>query len=137
MTVDCYYWIVKEKTYTIDKLSELTGYSRRTIRYYIQEGLLKPPAGRGRGGFYYDSHLHKLQEIRAQQEQGIKLAAIQELGKIEHEPPATSDRDVWVRYAIIPGVEIHIQRHVENREGRRITEIIRMIKSLLKGGNNE
>ncbi|MCK4823506.1 MerR family transcriptional regulator, partial [bacterium] len=30
---------------------------RRTIRYYIQEGLLEPPAGRGRGGFYYDSHL--------------------------------------------------------------------------------
>jgi DNA-binding transcriptional MerR regulator len=128
---------VKEKVYTIEQLSELTGYSRRTIRYYIQQGILKPPAGRGRGGFYYDSHLHKLREIRAQQENGIKLAAIQELEKIESAPPATSDRDVWVRYHIIPGVEIHIQRNVENREGRRITEIIRMVKSLLKGGNNE
>jgi DNA-binding transcriptional MerR regulator len=61
---------MNEKLYTIKQLSELTGYSRRTIRYYIQQGLLEPPAGRGRGGFYNDSHLLKLKEIRAQQEKG-------------------------------------------------------------------
>ncbi len=128
---------MKIKTYTIEQLSELTGYSRRTIRYYIQQGLLEPPAGRGRGGFYYDSHLHKLNEIRAQQEKGIKLAAIQELGRSIQEPAAAPDREVWVKYTIIPGIEFHIQRNVEEREGRRITEIIRMIKSLLKGEHNE
>ncbi len=124
---------MKNKKYTIEQLSELTGYTRRTIRYYIQQGLLEPPAGRGRGGFYYDSHLHKLQEIRANQEQGIKLAAIQELTKTDLENTPESVRDIWVRYPIIPGIEIHIRRDVEQDKGRRITELIRIAKSILKG----
>ena len=45
----------KAKKYTIEELSNLTGFSRRTIRYYIQENIIKPPSGRGRGGFYYNS----------------------------------------------------------------------------------
>jgi DNA-binding transcriptional MerR regulator len=128
---------MKTKTYTIEQLAEMTGYSRRTIRYYIQQGLLESPAGRGRGGFYFDSHLQKLNEIRAQQEKGLRLAAIQELGRAEQELYPAPDRDVWVKYTIIPGIEFHIQRNVEEREGRRIMEIIRMIKSLLKGEHNE
>jgi len=128
---------MKTKTYTIEQLAELTGYSRRTIRYYIQQGLLEPPAGRGRGGFYFDSHLQKLNEIRTQQEKGLRLAAIQELGRAAREPAAAPDRDVWVKYTIIPGIEFHIQRNVEEHEGRRIMEIIRIIKSLLKGEQNE
>jgi len=66
----------QEKKYTIDDLSELTGYSRRTIRYYIQEGLLDAPAGRGKGGFYFDSHLSQLQLIRQLQGRGMSLSAI-------------------------------------------------------------
>ena len=67
---------MKQKQYTIQELSELTGFSRRTIRYYIQEGLLEPPAGRGRGGYYYDSHLNALSKIRRLQNQGLRLSAI-------------------------------------------------------------
>ena len=70
---------MKRKRYTIQELSELTGFSRRTIRYYIQEGLLEPPAGRGRGGFYYDSHLKKLSKIRQLQNQGLKLGSIAQI----------------------------------------------------------
>jgi len=64
------------KKYTIEQLSELTGYSRRTIRYYIEEGLISAPAGRGKGGFYFDSHLNKLLVIRKLQERGMSLSAI-------------------------------------------------------------
>ena len=128
---------MEEKTYTIDELSVMTGYSRRTIRYYVQQGLIEPPAGRGRGGFYYDSHLQKLKEIRAQQEQGIRLSAIQELSDDETIEISQSDRDVWIRYQIIPGFEVHIRRDVEENFGRRITEIIRVVRSLIKGGRNE
>jgi DNA-binding transcriptional MerR regulator len=128
---------VKRKTYSIEELSEMSGYSRRTIRYYVQKGLIDPPAGRGRGGFYYDSHLQKLKEIRAQQEQGIKLNAIQELSENRTNEIPESERYIWVRYRIIPGFEVHIRRDVEEIFGRRITEIIRVVRSLIKGGLNE
>ena len=128
---------METKTYTIEQLAELTGYSRRTIRYYIQQGLLEPPAGRGRGGFYFDSHLQKLHEIRERQEKGLRLAAIQELGRTDAEPVLPPERDVWIRYTVIPGIEFHIQRNLEESHGRRIMEIIRIIKSLLKGEQNE
>ena len=72
---------MKGKRYSIQELSELTGFSRRTIRYYIQEGLLEPPAGRGRGGYYYDSHLNILSKIRQLQNQGLKLGSIAQILK--------------------------------------------------------
>ena len=62
--------------HTIDQLSERTGFPVRTIRYYVQEGLVDPPAGRGRGGYYYDSHLQRLLEIKALQDRGLKLAGL-------------------------------------------------------------
>jgi len=65
----------KEK-YTIDDLSELTGHSRRTIRYYIQEGLVDSPAGRGKGGFYFEKHLSQLRLIKNLQEKGMSLSSI-------------------------------------------------------------
>jgi DNA-binding transcriptional MerR regulator len=35
--------------YAIGDLAELAGVSRRTIRYYVQEGLVPAPLGLGRG----------------------------------------------------------------------------------------
>ncbi len=134
MTVKCYNMTMKEKLYTIDQLSELSGYSRRTIRYYIQQGLLEPPAGRGRGGFYNDSHLFKLKEIRAQQLKGIKLAVIQEMVKSKTAMTLEYERELWVKYPISPGIEIHVQRDIEEQQSRRITEIIRLAKAIIKGG---
>ena len=83
---------MKQKRYTIQELSELTGYSRRTIRYYIQEGLLEPPAGRGRGGYYYDSHWDALSKIRQLQNQGLQLASISRI--LKSAEMATLEKDV-------------------------------------------
>ena len=63
----------KKQKYTIDEISELSVFSRRTIRYYIQNKLIDPPSGRGRGGFYSDSHLSGLQKIRALQGEKVNL----------------------------------------------------------------
>ncbi len=119
--------------YTIEELCELTGLSRRTVRYYVQEGLIDPPAGRGRGGFYFDSHLTRLRQIRAMQEQGMSLSVIrahlQGVGAKEVPFPR---RDIWVRHEIAPGLEVNVRRDVEERLGRKISEIIRMARILVK-----
>ncbi|MBW1923177.1 MAG: MerR family transcriptional regulator [Deltaproteobacteria bacterium] len=134
MTVNCYIFVMEEKKYTIQDLCDLSGYTRRTIRYYVQEGLLEPPAGRGRGGFYYDSHLKRLLQIKALQDKGLKLAAIQELVKGRERPELQPSRELWVKYLIDRGIEIHITRELEEKERKKIAEIIRVARSIIESG---
>jgi DNA-binding transcriptional MerR regulator len=65
-----------EKRYTIDELTVLTGFSRRTIRFYVEKGLVEPPAGRGMGGFYGRSQLEALRRIGEARKAGRSLASI-------------------------------------------------------------
>ena len=122
--------------YTIDELCELTGLSRRTIRYYVQEGIIDPPAGRGRGGFYYDSQLEKLGQIRSLQEQGMTLSLIREQLRGPETPAAPYSRDVWVRYEIMPGMEITVRRDLEEKEARRIAQLVRIARTTMKEGSH-
>ena len=38
---------MSDALYAIGELADLGGISRRTVRYYVQEGLLPPPRGLG------------------------------------------------------------------------------------------
>ena len=123
----------KVKKYTIEEISILTGFSRRTIRYYIQENIIEPPSGRGRGGFYYNSHLSDLLKIRSLQEKGLNLSFIKDILKgterAVKEDSQIYARDLRVRYKIVPGLEINISRSLEEKKSKKILEIIRLIKS--------
>ncbi|MEJ2722174.1 MAG: MerR family transcriptional regulator, partial [bacterium] len=46
--------------FNIWELAEQAGVSRRTVHYYVKEGLLPPPDGRGRNARYREEHLLKL-----------------------------------------------------------------------------
>lgn len=127
---------MSDKKYTIEDLKNLTGYSIRTIRYYVQEGLIEPPAGRGRGGFYYDSQLNKLLQIRSLQEKGMGLFAIREHLKEGKEEIPKYTRDVWIRYEVMPGFEINIRRDIEEKEGKKIFDIVKIAKSIMKKGED-
>ncbi|KAF0156638.1 MAG: hypothetical protein FD159_1675 [Syntrophaceae bacterium] len=133
MTVECYYKAMEIKKYTIEELGELTGYTRRTIRYYVQEGLIDPPAGRGRGGFYYDSHVQQLLRIKSFQEKGIGITAMVSLMKKEVPEAVLPSREVMIRYEIVPGIEVNISREIEIKEPKKVLEIIRLAKSIAKG----
>jgi DNA-binding transcriptional MerR regulator len=123
---------MSEKQYTIEELSEQSGFTRRTIRYYIQEGLLEAPAGRGRGGFYNDSHLTKLRYIKSLQEKGLSLTAIMEYQAVAETPSDTFSRQVWVKCQVIPGLELNVRRDLEQKESKKINEIIRIARALLE-----
>jgi DNA-binding transcriptional MerR regulator len=125
------------KTYTIVDLQEITGYSRRTIRYYVQEGLLDPPAGRGRGGFYFDSHLERLRQIKALQEKGLKLFQIQGFLREGRQIQPSPVREIWIRYAVEDGVEIQVRKDIDESQGKRVAEIVRLARSILKGGKGD
>ena len=118
--------------YTIDQLVEMSGFSRRAIRYYIQENLLAPPAGRGRGGFYNDSHLAHLQRIRSLRSQGLSLMAIKRLTESVDTEQVLYPREVWAKYDIAPGMEINVRRDVEASSARKLNDIIRIAISIMK-----
>jgi DNA-binding transcriptional MerR regulator len=70
-----------ERRYTAAQLGQLSGVGERTVRYYVREGLIDPPNGRGRGAHFDNRHLGQLQRVRFLQEAGLDHAAIRQHGE--------------------------------------------------------
>jgi DNA-binding transcriptional MerR regulator len=88
-----------EEALTLAELADRTGVSERTIRYYIQFGLLPAPEGAGPKTRYSRSHLGRLRLIRRLQDRHLPLSEIrkvlaqhsdEEIEKMTEEPAATS-----------------------------------------------
>ena len=63
---------------SIGDLADAAGLSRRAVRYYVQQGLLQPPLGRGRGRHYDRSHLDRLRRIGGLQQAGFLVEGLRE-----------------------------------------------------------
>lgn len=68
----------REQTWKLDELARQADVSTRTVRYYVQRGLLPAPVFRGRDTVYSPEHLLRLKAIRRLQEQFLPLDAIQQ-----------------------------------------------------------
>jgi DNA-binding transcriptional MerR regulator len=64
------------ETYDLHELSAAAGVTPRTIRYYVQQGLLPSPGTRGPGTRYDRAHLDRLHLIRRLQRHHLPLAEI-------------------------------------------------------------
>ncbi len=67
----------EQRTYSLDELIELTGYDRRTIAYYVQQGLLPRVGRRGPRTRYAQGFLDRLRyirRVREMQDTGIMRA---------------------------------------------------------------
>ena len=64
-------------TMKLEELAKQSGVSARTVRYYVQRGLLPAPEFRGRDTTYNEEHLHRLKAIRKLQERFLPLDAIE------------------------------------------------------------
>lgn len=77
---------MSDARYTARELAALCDVSERTVRYYVAEGLLPPPAARGRGANFDDGHLTRLRLIKAMQQAGNDLDTIRDyLAELETE----------------------------------------------------
>ena len=100
--------------YAVGELAELGGVSRRTVRYYVQEGLLPAPFGVGRGRHYGPEHLDRLLRVKALQEAGRPLDEIRRVlsgRKAAEELPEVGEmpRALWTRVELTPGLELHVR----------------------------
>jgi DNA-binding transcriptional MerR regulator len=64
--------------FDIQKLVTESGVPRRTIYFYVQQGLLPPPQGAGLAAFYTEDHLLRLRLIPILRQQGLRLDRIRE-----------------------------------------------------------
>ena len=117
--------------YSIEELAAKAGVSRRTVRYYVQRGLLPAPYGLGRGRHYGEEHLAALLQAKLFQERGLDLESIREAlaGESRNErttecdtcePQPSQDRlfppprpsrppgEGWFRQRVLPGYELHV-----------------------------
>ena len=60
----------------LNELADAAGVTPRTVRYYVQQGLLPAPAARGPGAHYERDHLDRLRLIKRLQRQHYPLAEI-------------------------------------------------------------
>jgi DNA-binding transcriptional MerR regulator len=65
-----------DTTYKLDELARAAGTSARTVRYYVQRGLLPGPTFRGKDSAYGKEHLARLRAIRRLQDAFLPLDAI-------------------------------------------------------------
>jgi DNA-binding transcriptional MerR regulator len=68
-----------QSEYWISELAELSGVSTRTIRYYIQEGLLPQPEVRGKYAVFNDEYMQRLRLIKYLKDAYLPLNRIREL----------------------------------------------------------
>jgi len=111
----------------LDELAERAGVSPRTVRYYVQRGLLPAPEFRGPDTAYGEEHLQRLRAIRALQERHMPLDAIEaalagrslaEIARVaKGKAPAAVDATPVVsrsaveritRHTLAPGLELHV-----------------------------
>ena len=124
----------------IDELCALVDLPRRTVRYYIQEGLVDRPAGAKRGAYYTRRHVEQLMTVRTWQRAGLSLERIRELVTEGAEsasplPPPRRRRpgDVTLRthVTLAPGVELVIDPQEAGLGAEAVRSIVRRAASLV------
>ncbi len=117
----------------IDDLCRLAGLSRRTVRFYIQKGLLDKPFGEKKGAWYSQEHLERLARIRQLSATGLSLDAVaRELdgGAMDALSPAASlpgAVSVKSHITVARGIEVVVcpeQAHMRPEHLRRFIRLL-------------
>ena len=123
--------------YGVDELASLAGLNTRTVRYYIQQGLIDRPFGEKRGAYYVQRHLERLIELRKWQEAGLSLDRIREIlhapgsGTL---PPARRREpgsvEVWSHLYVADGVELMLEPGRSGLSPEAVREFTRGVMAL-------
>ena len=104
---------MQAKNFTLDDLCTLTDFPKRTVRYYIQLGLVDRPIGETRSAHYLEVHLDQLLRIKKLTDAGVSLERVREVLAGEDSPVPVKQRkpgsiSVKSHLYIAPGIELQI-----------------------------
>lgn len=120
------------QTFTADDLSQLTDIPKRTIRYYIQLGLVDRPIGETKAAHYVDTHLNQLLRIKALTEARVPLERIRQVmnGEVEATLPRArqpGSLEVKTHLYVMPGVEIQISAEEAGMSPEQVRMLVREV----------
>ena len=142
-----------ERAYGLQTLCTQAGVTPRTVRYYIQNGLLPAPDPQGPATRYSRGHLDRLRLIRNLQREHQPMAEIRRrLQSLEDEdirrlvrrpaaskrpswgkgPSFTLTRSQWERIPLAPDVELNVRRPLTRETNRRVDKLVDLARRLLE-----
>ncbi len=146
----------------LTELADRAGVSVRTVRYYIQQGLLSGPEARGPGAHYTDEHLDRILLIKRLQKEHLPLAEIRRaiesgaaesaaprtardyvravLGRVEEpavtwsQPPEEpiATRSQWERITLAPDIELHIRRPLSRAMNKSVERLLDIARDIFQ-----
>lgn len=119
-------------TYTLDQLCALTDMTKRTVRYYMQLGLVDRPVGETRAAHYTPKHLEQLLQIRKLADAGVSLERIREVLAGGDSPVPDRVRQpgaisVLSHVFLAPGVELQIDPQAAGLSPEQLRAFVRTV----------
>jgi len=124
---------MESKTYSIDELCVITNLPKRTVRYYIQLGLVDRPVGETKAAHYLSEHLDQLLRVKKLTEARVPLDQIRQLIEAgEDEVVATSRRqpgslEVKTHLYISPGIELLVSAEESGLKPEQMRELLKTV----------
>ena len=121
------------KTYSIDELCVITNLPKRTVRYYIQLGLVDRPIGETKAAHYLSKHLDQLLRVKKLTEARVPLDQIRQLIEAgEDEVVSTSRRQpgslqVKTHLYISPGIELLISAEESGLKPEQMRDLLKTV----------
>jgi len=125
------------KTFSLDDLCTLTDLPKRTVRYYMQMGLVDRPIGETRAAHYLSQHLDQLLKVKQLTDAGISLERIAEIQNGEELPVPAKPRkpgDIQVRshVHVAPGIELQISPEEADMSPEQIRAIVKAVMKTIQ-----
>ncbi|MDP2370521.1 helix-turn-helix domain-containing protein [Rhodoferax sp.] len=119
-------------TFTLDELCTLSDCPKRTVRYYMQIGLVDRPVGETKAAHYLPQHLDQLLKIRRLSDAGVSLERIREVLSGEAPPVPPRQRkpgsvEVRSHLFIANGVELQISPEEAGLSPEQVRVLVRAI----------
>ena len=125
------------KTFSLDELCTLTDLPKRTVRYYMQMGLVDRPIGETRAAHYLSQHLDQLLKVKQLSDAGISLERIAEIQNGEElpippKPRKPGDIQVKSHIHVAPGIELQISPEEADISPEQIRALVKAVMKTIQ-----
>ena len=125
------------KSFSLDELCTLTDLPKRTVRYYMQMGLVDRPIGETRAAHYLAAHLDQLLKVKQLSDAGISLERIAEIQNGEElpvpaKPKKPGDIQVKSHVHVAPGIELQISPEEADMSPEQIRALVKAVMKTIQ-----